>query len=328
MYPDQSLYPANSVPDGRPPDQQRPAPRRPDRPRVEGDDRADWFAPIVADAEAGFGGALNGFELTKAMIEAGAAGVHFEDQLASEKKCGHMGGKVLVPTAQRIRNLRRGPAGRRRRAACRPSWWRGPTPTRRDLITSDVDERDARVHHRRAHRRGLLPDQRRASTQAIARGAGLRAVRRPDLVRDLRRPTYDQARRFAEAVHDQFPDKRLAYNCSPSLQLEVQALRRRDRVASRRSWRNGLRVPVRHAGRLPQPQPGDVRARRRLRRRRAWRRTSALQQHEFATEDRGYTATQHQRQVGTGYFDDVAEVITGGAVSTGALEGSTESAQF
>ena len=276
----------------------------------------------MADAEAGFGGALNCFELTKAMIEAGAAGVHFEDQLASEKKCGHMGGKVLLPTAHAIRNL----------VAARLAADVQGVPTilvaRTDADGGGHDHlrrRRARrrVHHRRAHRGGLLPDQRRAST----RRSPVRSSYAPyaDLIWcETSEPDHDHARQFAEAVHEQFPDKKLAYNCSPSFNWksklsddEIASFQ--DEIAKLGYVFQFVTLAGFHSLNLAMFELAD-----------GYRDTgmkafSALQQQEFAAEDRGFTATKHQRQVGAGYFDEVAEVISGGSVSTGALEGSTES---
>ena len=290
----------------------------------EGDDSLDWFAPIVADAEAGFGGALNCFELTKAMIEAGAAGVHFEDQLASEKKCGHMGGKVLLPTSHAIRNL----------LAARLAADVSGVPTilvartdadAADMITSDVDERDAEFISGERTEEGFYrtnPGVEQAISRALAYAPYA------DLIWcETSEPDYEHARTFAEAVHERFPGKRLAYNCSPSFNWqsklsddEIEGFQ--DELGKLGYVFQFVTLAGFHALNLSMFELAD-----------GYRDTgmkafSALQQKEFAAEERGFTATKHQRQVGAGYFDDVAEVIAGGSVSTGALEGSTEQAQF
>ena len=323
MYPDQSLYPANSVPDVV--RRINAALRRADEiSHGEGDDSVDWFAPIVADAEAGFGGALNCFELTKAMIEAGAAGVHFEDQLASEKKCGHMGGKVLLPTSHAIRNL----------LAARLAADVSGVPTilvartdadAADMITSDVDERDAEFISGERTEEGFYrtnPGVEQAISRALAYAPYA------DLIWcETSEPDYEHARTFAEAVHERFPGKRLAYNCSPSFNWqsklsddEIEGFQ--DELGKLGYVFQFVTLAGFHALNLSMFELAD-----------GYRDTgmkafSALQQKEFAAEERGFTATKHQRQVGAGYFDDVAEVIAGGSVSTGALEGSTEQAQF
>jgi len=323
MYPDQSLYPANSVPDVV--RRINAALRRADEiSHGEGDDSLDWFAPIVADAEAGFGGALNCFELTKAMIEAGAAGVHFEDQLASEKKCGHMGGKVLLPTSHAIRNL----------LAARLAADVSGVPTilvartdadAADMITSDVDERDAEFISGERTEEGFYrtnPGVEQAISRALAYAPYA------DLIWcETSEPDYEHARTFAEAVHERFPGKRLAYNCSPSFNWqsklsddEIEGFQ--DELGKLGYVFQFVTLAGFHALNLSMFELAD-----------GYRDTgmkafSALQQKEFAAEERGFTATKHQRQVGAGYFDDVAEVIAGGSVSTGALEGSTEQAQF
>jgi isocitrate lyase len=321
-YPDQSLYPANSVP---------AVVRRINNAllraeqvaRVEGEERS-YLAPIVADAEAGFGGPLNAYELTGALIEAGAAGIHFEDQLASEKKCGHLGGKVLVPTGQFIRTLQ----------AARLAADVAGVPTvliaRTDalaatLLTSDVDERD----------RPFLTGERtaegyfrvRAGLEApIARAIAYAAY--ADLLWcETSTPDLDQARRFAEAVHARFPDKLLAYNCSPSFNwrraLDHQTIARFQKELAAMGYRfqfitlagfHSLNAAMFElaAGYAAEGMPAYVR----------------LQQHEFALEPAGYTATRHQREVGTGVFDLVTRAVAAGQASTLALDGSTERQQF
>ena len=257
-YPDQSLYPASSAPALV--KRINNALLRADQiAHAEGDDSTDWLAPIVADAEAGFGGPLNAFELMKAFIEAGAAGVHFEDQLSSEKKCGHLGGKVLVPSSQFVRTL----------VAARLAADVLDVPTlliaRTDalsatLLTSDIDERDRAFVHRRAHAGGLLPRQRRHRRRDRAR-ARLRALRRPAVVRDLdARPRRGRGR-SPRAIHAAFPGKLLAYNCSPSFNWSRHLSERADRELPARPRGARLPLPVRHARRLPRAQRLDVRAR-------------------------------------------------------------------
>ena len=321
-YPDQSLYPANSVP---------AVVRRINNAllraeqvaKVEGQERS-YLLPIVADAEAGFGGPLNAYELTAALIEAGAAGIHFEDQLASEKKCGHLGGKVLVPTGQFIRTLQ----------AARLAADVAGVPTilvaRTDalaatLLTSDVDERD----------RPFLTGERTAEGYFRVR-AGLEApIARAiayapyaDLLWcETSTPDLDQARRFAEAVHARFPDKLLAYNCSPSFNwrraLDEQTIARFQKELAAMGYRfqfitlagfHSLNAAMFElaAGYAAEGMPAYVR----------------LQQHELALEPAGYTATRHQREVGTGVFDLVTQAVAAGQASTLALDGSTERQQF
>ena len=325
VYPDQSLYPANSVPAVV--RRINNALRRADQIEwSENGGRAtrDWMVPIVADAEAGFGGPLNAFELMKSMIEAGAAGVHWEDQLSSEKKCGHMGGKVLIPTQQHIRTL----------IAARLAADVMDVPTivvaRTDalgatLITSDVDERD----------REFLTGERTAEgffmTQPILESPIKRALAYApyaDLIWcETSTPDLDEARRFAEAVKAQYPDKMLAYNCSPSFnwrkylddstiarfQKELGAMGYAFQFITLAGW-HALNLSMFELARAynDDDMTGYV----------------ELQTREFALEAEGYTATRHQREVGAGYFDDVASVISGGNASTLALKGSTEEDQF
>ncbi len=322
-YPDQSLYPANSVPAIV--RRINNALRRADQIAwAEGEDDTEWLAPIVADAEAGFGGPLNAFELMKAMIEAGAAGVHFEDQLASEKKCGHLGGKVLVPTEQFIRTL----------SAARLAADVLDVPTilvaRTDadaatLLTSDVDPRD----------RPFVTGERTAEgffrvtngvESAIARGLAY-APYADVLWCETSRPDLDEARAFAEAIHAEFPGKLLAYNCSPSFnwrrnldddviarfQDELGAMGYRFQFVTLAGFHalNAGMFDLAH-GYAAEGMTAYVR----------------LQEREFALEAEGYTASKHQHEVGTGYFDLVSQAVSRGTASTLALLGSTEAEQF
>ncbi len=326
VYPDQSLYPANSVPTVV--RRINNALRRADQ--IEWAEEGhrgrhrDWMAPIVADAEAGFGGPLNAYELMRAMIEAGAAGVHFEDQLASEKKCGHMGGKVLVPTAQHIRTL----------VAARLAADVADVPTvlvaRTDslgatLLTSDVDERDRPflTGERTAEGFYVVENGIRAS---IARGLAYAPY--ADLIWcETSTPDLAEAQHFAEAIKGAFPDTMLAYNCSPSFnwrrhldedsisrfQKELGAMGYKFQFVTLAGW---------HALNLSMFE---------LARGYAETGMSAyvgVQQREFELEGDGYSATRHQREVGAGYFDDVMTAISGGTSSTLALAGSTEAEQF
>ena len=323
MYPDQSLYPANSVPAVVKRINQ--ALQRADQiHHAEGKNDIDWFAPIIADAEAGFGGPLNVFELTKAMIEAGAAGVHFEDQLASEKKCGHMGGKVLVPTRTAITHL----------VAARLAADVSNVPTvivaRTDanaaaLLTNDVDERDHEFLTGERTPEGFYR-VRAGLDQAIARGISYAAY--ADMVWcETSEPSLPEAKRFAEAVKAKFPDKLLAYNCSPSFnwkkKLDGATIAKFQRELGAMGYKfqfvtlAGFHALNYSMFRLAHGY-----------RDRGMEAYSELQQAEFGAEADGYTATKHQREVGTGYFDDVCQVISGGECSTTALRGSTEQEQF
>jgi isocitrate lyase len=323
VYPDQSLYPANSVP---------AVVRRLNAALVRADQidwsegRSDthWLAPIVADAEAGFGGTLNAFELMRGMIEAGAAGVHFEDQLASEKKCGHLGGKVLVPTAQFIRTLTAA------RLAADVSGVSTLLVARTDalsaeLLTADVDERD----------RPFLTGERTAEgffrvrpglDQAIARGLAYAPF--ADLLWfETSTPELADARKFAEAIHAEHPGKRLAYNCSPSFNwkrhLDDDSIERFQRELGQMGYAfQFITLAGFHALNASMFELAYGYARRGM------PAYVDLQERELGMESEGYTATQHQREVGTGYFDLVAETISGGESSTLALEGSTEQEQF
>jgi isocitrate lyase len=321
MYPDQSLYPANSVPSVVKRINQ--ALQRADQIDVsEGRNGTYWFAPIIADAEAGFGGCLNAFELMKAMIEAGASAVHFEDQLASEKKCGHMGGKVLIPTSAFIRTL----------TAARLAADVSGVPTilvaRTDansanLLTSDVDERD----------HPFLTGERTPEGFFVIKGGldcaiarGLAYAPYADLIWcETSTPDLDEARRFAEAIHATYPGKMLAYNCSPSFnwakKLDAETIAKFQEELGAMGYKfQFVTLAGFHALNFSMFELA------RQYRAEGMTAYSRLQQSEFAAEANGYTATKHQREVGTGYFDEVAKIV--GQASTVALEGSTEAAQF
>jgi len=323
MYPDQSLYPANSVPSVVKRINQ--ALQRADQiTHSEGDDSIDWFAPIVADAEAGFGGQLNVFELMKGMIEAGAAGVHFEDQLSSEKKCGHLGGKVLLPTQTAVRNL----------ISARLAADVMGTPTlvvartdanAADLITSDIDPIDAPFITGERTPEGFFRTKA-GLDQAIARGLAYAPY--ADLIWcETSEPSLEEAKRFAEAIHEKFPGKLLAYNCSPSFnwkkKLDDETIEKFQRELGKMGYKfqfvtlAGFHALNHSMFELARGYKDHGMA--------AY---SKLQQAEFDSEQYGYTATRHQREVGTGYFDQVAMTITGGTSSTTALKGSTEEEQF
>jgi isocitrate lyase len=323
MYPDQSLYPANSVPALVRRINQ--ALQRADQIyHAEGKIDIDWFAPIIADGEAGFGGPLNVFELTKAMIEAGAAGVHFEDQLASEKKCGHMGGKVLVPTHTAIKHL---VAARLAADVCDvPMILIARTDANgAALLTNDVDERDREVLTGERTPEGFFR-VRADLDQAIARAQSYAPF--ADMIWcETSEPSLAEAKRFAENVHAKFPDKLLAYNCSPSFnwkkkldganiakfQRELGAMGYKFQFVTLAGF-HALNASMFNLAR-------DYRAH-------GMAAYATLQEAEFAAERDGYSATKHQREVGTGYFDLVAQIIAGGASSTTALIGSTEAEQF
>ncbi len=323
MYPDQSLYPSNSVPEVV--RKINKTLQRADQiAHSEGDDSTYWFAPIVADAEAGFGGPLNCFELMKAMIEAGAAGVHFEDQLASEKKCGHMGGKVLIPTQNAVRNL----------VAARLAADVMGVPTllvaRTDangafLLQSDIDPRDHEFLTGERTPEGFYR-LRGGLDAAIARGLAYAPY--ADLIWcETSEPNLEEARRFAAAIHEQFPGKLLAYNCSPSFNWKKKLDEATIGEFQRELGRMGYKFQfVTLAGfHALNYSMFDLALGYKDRGMAAY---SELQQAEFAAEQFGYSATRHQREVGTGYFDEVAQVIAGGESSTTALTGSTELAQF
>ncbi len=325
MYPDQSLYPANSGPELA--KKINRALQRADQiEHAEGGAKRDWFAPIVADAEAGFGGVLNSFELMKAYIEAGVAGVHYEDQLAAEKKCGHLGGKVLIPTAQHERNLI---AARLAADVCGvPSLVVARTDAESaKLLTSDIDERD---HAFITDRDDRTPEGyfrlNAGVDHCIARG--LAFARYADLLWwETSTPNLDDAKRFAEAIHKEFPNKMLAYNCSPSFNWEANL--DRDTIAKfqRELGAMGYKFQFVTLAGFHSLNYGMFELVRGYKAR-GMAAYSELQQAEFGAEDHGYTATRHQREVGTGYFDQVTTAITGGQASTTAMSESTESAQF
>jgi len=323
MYPDQSLYPSNSVPQVVKRINQ--ALQRADQiDHVEGRSGTHWFAPIIADAEAGFGGALNAFELMKLMIEAGAAAVHFEDQLASEKKCGHLGGKVLVPVTQFLRTLTSA------RLAADVMGVQTLVVARTDahsatLLTSDVDERDHPFLTGERTPEGFFRI-RSGLEMAIAR-ACCYAPYADVLWCETSTPDIDEAREFAEGVHAKFPGKLLAYNCSPSFNWAKKLSPEQIATFQRELGKMGYKFQfVTLAGfHALNYSMYDLARQYRDEGMSAY---SRLQQAEFAAEEDGYTATRHQREVGTGYFDEVAKVISSGESSTTALEGSTEAAQF
>ena len=323
MYPDQSLYPVDSVPHVV--RKVNRALQRVDQiEHAEGKNTRHWYAPIVADAEAGFGGPLNAFELMKALIEAGAAGAHFEDQLSSEKKCGHLGGKVLVPTSQFIRTLVAARLAADVMGVSTVLIARTDADSAR-LLTSDIDPRD----------RAFISGQRTPEgffrvegglDMAIARGLAYAPF--ADLIWcETSTPDLDEARRFAEAIHAKYPGKMLAYNCSPSFNwrrhLPEASIARFQRELGEMGYKfQFVTLAGFHA--LNHSMFDLARAYRDQ----GMAAYSELQQREFAAEPYGYTATRHQREVGTGYFDEVAQVISGGDASTLALGESTEAQQF
>jgi isocitrate lyase len=324
VYPDQSLYPVNSAPALV--RRLNNALRRADQ--IEWSEESSngryWLAPILADAEAGFGGVLNAFELMKAFIEAGAAGVHFEDQLASEKKCGHLGGKVLVPTQQFIRTLT---AARLAADVCDvPTLILARTDSlSATLLTSDVDERDRQFVTGERTPEGYFVIESGLDS-AIARGLAYAPY--ADLIWfETSTPDQGEAREFADAIHDSFPGKLLAYNCSPSFNwkrhLDDEAIAGfQGRLGEMGYKFQFITLAGFHAlnesmfelarGYAEEGMTAYVR----------------LQEREFELEADGYTATRHQREVGAGYFDQVAQAVSGGESSTLALRGSTEEQQF
>lgn len=323
MYPDQSLYPVDSVPNVV--KKMNNALLRADQlHHAEGDDSTDWLVPMVADAEAGFGGVLNAFELMKAMIEAGASGVHFEDQLASAKKCGHMGGKVLVPTQEAIHKLSAA------RLAADVSGTRTLIVARTDaqagaLLTSDIDDRDKEFCTGERTVEGFY-EVKAGLDQAIARGLAYAPY--ADLVWcETSKPDLEGAKRFAEAVKSEYPDKLLAYNCSPSFNwrkhLDDDTIAKFQRELGAMGYKfqfitlagfHALNYSMFNLARGYKASGMSAYV--------------ELQEAEFDSESVGYTATKHQREVGTGYFDAVTQVIQAGKSSTTALQGSTEEEQF
>ncbi len=326
MYPDQSLYPANAGPElcRR---INKTLQRADQIERGEGAVSRDWFVPIVADAEAGFGGPLNAFEIMKAYIEAGAAAVHFEDQLASEKKCGHLGGKVLIPTAQHERNLIAARLAADVMGVATLIVARTDAESAR-LITSDIDPRDRPFieegertpegFHRLKEGTGLA--------HCIARGLAFAPY--ADLLWwETSHPDLEDARAFAEAIHARHPGKLLAYNCSPSFnwrqKLDPETIETFQRELGAMGYRfQFVTLAGFHALNHSMFQLASGY------RDRGMGAYSELQQAEFAAEVDGYSATRHQREVGTGYFDQVALAITGGLSSTTAMAASTEAEQF
>jgi len=324
MYPDQSLYPANSVPSVVA-KINRCLQRADQITHAEGDDEIDWFKPIVADAEAGFGGVLNAFELMKGMIEAGAAGVHFEDQLSSAKKCGHMGGKVLVPTSDAVNKL---VAARLAADVCGvPTVLVARTDAESaSLLTANVDERDHEF---------ILPGERTSEgffhvnaglDQAISRGLAYAPY--ADLIWcETAVPNLEDAKKFAEAIQAENPGKMLAYNCSPSFnwkknlddatiakfQRELGAMGYKFQFITLAGFHSLNHSMFTLAKAYKESQMTAY---------------VKLQEEEFATESEGYTASKHQREVGAGYFDAVTQTVTAGQSSLSALSGSTEEAQF
>ena len=323
MYPDQSLYPASSVPD---------VVRRINKTlqradqihHAEGDDSIDWFAPIVADAEAGFGGPLNAFELMKGMIEAGAAGVHYEDQLASEKKCGHMGGKVLVPTSQFIRTLTSARLGA---DVCGvPTVLVARTDANGAFMqTSDIDPYDEPFMTGERTAEGFFRIKGGIES-AISRGLAYAPY--ADLVWcETSKPDVGEAREFAQAIHEKYPGKMLAYNCSPSFNwkkhLDDATIASFQKDLGEMGYKfQFITLAGFHALNYSMFTLANGY------RESGMKAYSALQQEEFGAESMGYSATKHQREVGTGYFDTVSNVISAGTSSTLALKGSTEEEQF
>lgn len=325
MYPDQSLYPANSGPElAR--KINRTLQRADQIEHSEGGAERDWFVPIVADAEAGFGGPLNCFEIMKAYIEAGAAGVHFEDQLASEKKCGHLGGKVLIPTQAHIRNL---DAARLAADSCGvPTLVVARTDAESArLITSDIDERDHEFLTGERTPEGFFRLKEGTGVDHCIK-RGLAFARHADLLWwETSKPNLDDARRFAEAIQKEFPGKMMAYNCSPSFNWEANLDRETIAIYQRELGAMGYKFQFVTLAGFHQLNHGMFELARGYKER-GMAAYSELQQAEFASEADGYTATRHQREVGTGYFDAVSMAIAGGQSSTTAMGESTETAQF
>lgn len=323
MYPDQSLYPANSVPQVVKRINQTL--QRADQIHfMEGKEEIDWFAPIVADAEAGFGGQLNVFELMKGMIEAGASGVHFEDQLSSEKKCGHLGGKVLLPTQTAVKNLISA-----RLAAdvmgVETILIARTDADAADLITSDVDPTDAPFITGERTPEGFFRTKA-GLDQAIARGLAYAPY--ADLIWcETSVPSLEDAKRFADAIHEKYPGKLLAYNCSPSFNWKAKLDDETIANYQRELGKMGYKFQFVTLAGFHSLNHGMFELARQYKDR-GMAAYSELQQAEFDSEVNGYTATRHQREVGTGYFDEVATIVSGGTSSTTALAGSTEAEQF
>jgi len=324
MYPDQSLYPANSVP--RVVKRINQALQRADQiESVEGNVTRDWMVPIVADAEAGFGGPLNAYELMKGMIEAGAAGVHFEDQLSSEKKCGHLGGKVLIPASQFIRNLKAARLAADVMGTSTILIARTDADSAR-LLTTDLDVED----HEFIVEGERTPEGFYKITGGIemAISRGLRYAPYADLIWcETSKPNLKEAKQFADAIHEKYPDKLLAYNCSPSFNWKKYLDDYTISVFQKELGKMGYKFQfVTLAGfHALNYSMFDLATNYKDDGMSAY---VKLQQQEFAAENRGYTATKHQREVGTGYFDAVKNTITGGESSTLALKESTETKQF
>ena len=325
MYPDQSLYPANAGPELCR-KINRTLQRADQIEHSDGGVTRDWFAPIVADAEAGFGGPLNCFEIMKAYIEAGAAGVHYEDQLASEKKCGHLGGKVLIPTQAHIRNLDAARLGADVMGVPTVICARTDAESAM-LLTSDVDERDHEfVTGERTPEGFFRLKPGTGVDHCIKRGIAF-APHADLLWWETSHPDLNDARRFAEAIQKAHPGKMMAYNCSPSFNWEANL--DKDTIAKyqRELGAMGYKFQFVTLAGFHQLNHGMFELARGYKDR-GMAAYSELQQAEFASEKHGYTATRHQREVGTGYFDAVAIAISGGTSSTTALKESTETAQF
>ncbi|WZY00315.1 isocitrate lyase [Bacillus sp. FSL W7-1360] len=324
MYPDQSLYPANSVPHVVKRINQ--ALQRADQiEHAEGNTDHHWFAPIVADAEAGFGGKLNVFELMKGMIEAGAAGVHFEDQLASEKKCGHLGGKVLIPTRTAVQNL----ISARLAADVLgvPTILIARTDANAaDLLTSDVDPADHPFIASGERTEEGFFRTNAGLDQAIARGLAYAPY--ADLIWcETSEPNLEEAQAFADAIHAKFPGKLLAYNCSPSFNWKAKLSDAEIETFQEKLGAMGYKFQFVTLAGFHALNHSMFELARGYNKR-GMGAYSELQQAEFDNEVNGYTATRHQREVGTGYFDKVVDVVSGGKSSTTAMSGSTETEQF
>ena len=326
MYPDQSIYPANSGPE---------LAKRINKTLIRADQietledgapSIDWLAPIVADCEAGFGGALNAFELTRAYIEAGAAGVHFEDQLASEKKCGHMGGKVLIPVQQAITNLNAA------RLAADVSGVSTIIMARTDaesakLITSDIDPRDKPFIHGERSDEGFyrLRDED-AFDRCVARGLAFAPY--ADLLwMETSTPDLDQAEAFAKAIRSQYPEQMLAYNCSPSFNWSANLNEQDIACFQQEIGKMGYKFQFITLAGFHSLNYGMYELAQAYKDK-GMAAYSALQNAEFAAEEKGYTAHRHQREVGAGWFDAISVAAKGGTSSTTALDNSTEEAQF